>query len=294
MSTGPAIWSYWEDAPGRGPRAAYLDLCLETIERHRGGLALHVLDRDDAVQWLPDLDLERWHALPAPNYRSDYARSRLLARHGGIWIDVDTIALAPLPRLLDELDDTGMVCWGRELGRFFGGLCAARAGAEFVTNWAMEQDRILSKRDDWSTLGYAALAQDITWHLARRHPWKSVPIGTVSPIPWYEWRRFFSRVESPGHVLSADPVTVVLWNAVMAPRLQGRSRDDLLADSSLLARLVRIGLGCSTVAEEDRGITRLHRLADLRFSTPGRKLEAGLRRASRSLTAKPPPLLEEV
>ena len=283
MSTGPAIWSYWEDAPGRGPRAAYLDLCLETIERHRGGLELHVLNRDDAVEWIPDLDVERWMALPAPNYRSDYARSRLLARHGGIWIDVDTVALAPLERFLDEVDDTGMVCWGRELGRFFGGLCAARAGSEFVTNWVAEQDRVLSRREDWSSLGYAALAQDVTWHLARRHPWKSVPIATVSPIPWYEWRRFFSRLESPGHVLRADPTTVVLWNAVMAPRLRTTGREELLRDSTLLGRLLRIGLGRSTVEEEDAGITRLHRLADLRFSGPGRKVEVGLRNAARAV-----------
>jgi hypothetical protein len=289
MTDGPAIWSYWEDAPGRGARAPYLDLCLETIERHRGELELHVLSRDDAVEWLPDLDVERWLALPAPNYRSDYARSRLLARHGGIWIDVDTIALAPLSRFLDEIDDTGMLCWGQELGRFFGGLCAAHPGAEFVTNWAQEQDRVLSKRDDWSTLGYAALAQDVTWHLARRHPWKSVPIGTVSPIPWYEWRRFFSRLESPGHVLAADPTTVVLWNAVMAPRLRTRSRDQLLGDSTLLGRLLRIGLGRSTVRDEDAGITRLHRLADLRFSTPGRKVETGLRNVAKAVGGRARP-----
>jgi hypothetical protein len=279
VTPSPAIWSYWEDAPGRGPRAPYLDLCLETIDRHRGGLELRVLGRDDAQAWLPDLDVERWLALPAPNYRSDYARSRLLARHGGIWIDVDTVALAPLPWLLEQIDHTGMVCWGHELGRFFGGLCAARAGAEFVVAWAAEQDRILSLRDDWSAIGYAALAQDITWHLAQRHPWKSLPMGKVSPVPWYQWRRFFSRLESPGHVLADDPVAVVLWNAVMAPRLRQRSREQLLGDATLLARLLRIGLGVTAVGEEDRGVTRLHRLADLRYSTAGSKVEAGTRRA---------------
>ena len=272
-----AVWSYWEDAPGRGPRAPYLDLCLETIARHANELELRVLGRDDAARWLPDIDLDRWHGLPAPNYRSDYARSRLLERHGGIWIDVDTIALGPLRHLLDELDDTGMVCWGQELGRFFGGLCAAAAGAEFVSAWAAEQDRVLTKCADWSTLGYAALAQDITWHLARRHPWKSIPIASVSPVPWYQWRRFFSRFESPRHVLAATPTTVVLWNAVMAPRLAGRTRQDILAGSTLLDRLLRLGLGTSTPDEEEDGYTKFHALADLRFSTPGRRVESGLR-----------------
>ena len=80
-------------------RSEYLDLCVETIERHVAPLELRVLSRHDAVTWLPDLDVERWESLPAPNFRSDYVRSRLLQRYGGIWIDVDTVALSPLSQL---------------------------------------------------------------------------------------------------------------------------------------------------------------------------------------------------
>jgi Glycosyltransferase sugar-binding region containing DXD motif len=275
-----AVWSYWEDVPGSS-RAAYLDLCLETIRSHAHPLELRLLGPDDASTWLPDLDVERWEHLPAPNYRSDYIRSRVLQRHGGIWIDVDTVALSSLSSLLSELDGSGIVCFGRELGRFFGGLCAAAPGSAFVDAWVEEQDRALSTHHDWSLLPYAALAQDVTWSLARRLPWKALPMERVAPIPWYQWRRFLSRVESPRRLLAPRPVTVVLWNAVMASALSRQTREELLTSRMLLSRLLRIGLGMSSVTGEEDGWTRLHSFSSARFSLPGQRVETTTRRVLR-------------
>ncbi|HEY5024079.1 MAG TPA: capsular polysaccharide synthesis protein [Acidimicrobiales bacterium] len=279
MSTEPAavVWAYWENHR-RARRSEYLDLCVDTIERHVAPLELRVLSRHDAVTWLPDLDVERWESLPAPNFRSDYVRSRLLQRYGGIWIDVDTVALSPLTQLLDELDDTGMVCFGKEFGRFFGGLCAAAPGTAFVDAWVEGQDKALSRRTDWTDLPYPALAQDVTWELARRLRWKALPMERVAPVPWYEWRRFFSRLESPRRLLEASPITVVLWNVVMGPILRDQTRTELLAGRTLLSRLLRLGLGHSTAPEEEDGWTRLHALSSVRFSLPGQRLESTLRR----------------
>ena len=272
-----AVWTYWESRTS-APRSAYLDLCLETIRLHSPPLELRVLDRHSATQWLPDMDLERWEGLPAPNYRSDYARSRLLQRHGGIWIDIDTIALAPLSGFVDAVDDTGIACWGKELGRFFGNMCAAVPGSPFVDAWAQGQDDALTRHKDWSAMPYSALAQDVCWSLGRTMPWKSLPMGRVAPVPWYQWRRFLSRLESPARVLAQSPMTVVLWNAVMAPLLRGRSHADLLAGRMLLSRLLRIGLGQATPEAEEDAWTRLSVLSNLRFSDRGQGIETALRR----------------
>lgn len=270
------VWAYWEDRPG-STRAPYLDVCLQTISRHAAPLEVHVLGREDAPRWLPDLDVERWERLPAPNFRSDYVRSRVLQRYGGIWIDVDTVVLRPLTELLDELDDTGVVCFGKEQGRFFGGLCAARTGVDFVDAWVANQDKALERFPDWSDLPYATLAQDVTWELARTFPWKALPMEKVAPIPWYQWRRFFSRLESPRHVLAGSPVTVVLWNAVMAPGLRHQSQHDILSSKMLLSRLLRLGLGTSD--DEEDGWTNLAALSALRFSVTGQRVESTMRRA---------------
>lgn len=249
-------------------------------------MPLRVLGRSDTPKWLPDLDIDRWERLPAPNYRSDYVRSRVLQRYGGIYIDIDTIAMSPLSELLDAVDDTGVVSFGKELGRFFGGLCAATAGAPFVDAWVEGQDKALDRSNDWSTLGYAALAQDVTWHMARRHPWKTLPMERVAPIPWYQWRRFLSRVESPARILAPRPVTIVLWNAVMAPSLRPRSRDQLLEASMLLSRLLRIALGVSEPAAEEDAWTKLHMVSQWRFSTPGQKVETAARRLLQRSTSR--------
>jgi len=272
-----AVWAYWEDGP-RGRRSVYLDLCLETIKRHVAPLELRLLSRDDAVTWLPDLDVERWSELPAPNYRSDYVRSRVLQRHGGIWIDIDTVVLSPLSELLDQLDGAGMACWGQELGRCFTNLCAASPGAAFVDAWVRKQDEVLDRSRRWSDLGYSALAQDVSWGLARNLPWKSMPMDRVAPVPWYQWRRFLSRTESPGRLMAPRPVTFVLWNALMAMPLRRYDRDHLLASRILLARLLRIGLGLSEPTDEEDAWTRLHELSALRFSNFGQRVEATARR----------------
>ncbi len=284
-----AVWAYWEDGP-RGRRSVYLDLCLETIQRHVAPLELRLLSRHDAVTWLPDLDVERWHELPAPNYRSDYVRSRVLQRYGGIWIDIDTIVLSSLSELLDQLDSTGMACWGRELGRCFTNLCAASPGAAFVDAWVQKQDEVLDRSRLWSELGYSALAQDVSWGLARNLPWKSLPMNRVAPVPWYQWRRFLARTESPARLLAARPVTFVLWNALMAMPLRRYDRARLLASPILLARLLRIGLGLSEPSQEEDAWTRLHEFSALRFSKFGQGVESTARRVMGRRSAGAPPV----
>lgn len=278
--TAGVVWSYWETPPGK-TRAAYLDLCLETIRRHADPLEFRCLGPDDTLELLPEIDAKRWRALPAPNYRSDYVRCRVLHHYGGIWIDVDTIALSSLAGLLAEMDETtSTVCFGKEHGRFFGGLCAARPGSTFMERWAARQDEILSANDDWTTLRYANLAQDVTWTVAREVEWKALPMERVAPIPWYQWRRFFSRLESPRRLLAADPITVVLWNAVMAPALRDTTSGQLLRGRMLISRLLRLGLGLSKIEDEEDLLTAFHRASELRFSETGQHLETAVRRAT--------------
>jgi hypothetical protein len=70
----------------------------------------------------------------------------------------------------------------------------------------------------------------------------------------------------------------VLWNAVMAPALQDATRERLLASRMLLSRLLRIGLGHSTVEAEEDLYTKLHVLSAARFSLAGQRMELTSRR----------------
>jgi capsular polysaccharide synthesis protein len=271
-----AVWMYWEDVPGT-TRAPYLSLCLETVRRHAGRMDVRVLDQDSVFTWLPDLDADLWRRLPAPNYRSDYARTRLVHRYGGLWLDIDLVAVGSLESLMRPLDRYDLAGYGRELGRFYSNLFAARAGSEFVRRWLEAQDDELRRTTDLASMRWAALAQDVVLPIARSVPYYNIPASDVAPVWWYEWRRFMSRLESPGRILGDGTVTVMLWNKVMGPELADASEQDLLAGRSLLSRLLRIGLGQSTLEDERDLWTRAHRLSDVRFSRAGQALERRLR-----------------
>ena len=242
---------YWEDLPGRR-RPAYLDLCFESVQRQATNLDLVVVGPESIFDYAPDVDPTVWAGLPGPNFRSDYARTRLLYRYGGIWIDYDLIAFRPLTELLAPLADQAIAGWGKEnRGRFYAGLFAARPGSDFVRRWLEAQDDRLQQSGDERSLPWPALAQHITEPLAQELDYYSWPMRRISPVMWWEWRRFTSNLDSPSRVLSFSPYTVMLFNKVMGPRVGLLSRKDVLEGQTLLSRLLRISLGLTTEEEEE-------------------------------------------
>ena len=243
-------------------------------------MALEVLDEERVFDWLPDLDVATWKALAVPAQRADYARTRLIYRYGGLWVDADCIAMAPLAELTDLLADHELVSWGGDVqGRFFNNLFAARPGAAFVARWIEEQDRALASSDDWSRLPWAALGSDPVYPFVLDEDYVNVPAARVAPVLWFGWRRFLSPFQSPARVLAESPVTVMLWNKGMGPKLAGRSAEQLRSSPMLLARLLRIALGTSTLDDELDLLTRLAPVSDLRYGRIGRATERRVRRA---------------
>jgi hypothetical protein len=277
-------WMYWEDVPGR-PRPPYLDLCLDTVRHQATGVELTVTGRDSIFEYVPEIDRGIWERLPGPNFRSDYARTRLLHRYGGVWLDFDLIAIRPLTELLAPLAQSDVLGWGREdQGRFYAGLCASRPGARFVERWLEAQDETLARaaRDDQG-LPWAALAQDITQPLAAELGYRAWAMQTIAPVMWWEWRRFTSRLDSPRRILDLRPYTVMLFSKVMDPWFEPLGASEILAGPTLLSRLIRIALGESTVEDEEARIGRLAPLSRLRFSRAGQEVEKQYRWRLRGL-----------
>ena len=271
------VWMYWEYRNRARVRPAYLDLCLETIRRHLGPLTLELVDRENVFEWLPDLDADTWHRLPEATFRSDYCRTLLMHRYGGLYLDYDCIALEGLDTLLEPLATHEFAGWGAEAeGRLYNNLFAARPGARLLEEWIEAQDAVLRASDDWDSLPRAVLGMHLAAPLAARLEHYNFPLPTIAPVMWYEWRRFFSRTASPVPVLAQRPRTVMLWNGFMAPPLRTVSEQQLRRGRTLLCRLLRIGLGESTLEEELDAWTRLHLISDIRFSSLSRKVERRL------------------
>jgi hypothetical protein len=202
-------------------------------------------------------------------------------------MDCDVIAMSDLEELFEPLEKEEVAGWGREHeGRFYNGLFVSRPGAAMLAEWIEAQDEVLQRSSDWSSLSWAALGQDIIRPIARRSRYVNIPSSRIGPVPWFEWRRFLSKLERPSRVLSAQPVTVMLWNRELGPRLERVSVDAISRDRMLLARLLRIALGETTVDQEEDAWSRLHALTDIRFSTQGRRLELHARRVAAGARAR--------
>jgi hypothetical protein len=271
------VWMYWEHDPARG-RAPYLDLCMQTILKNRGTLALEMVDERTIFDWLPELDITMWNALRSPTSRSDYGRIRLLHTYGGLYLDADCIAMAPLHCLTAPLESNSFVSFGLDDGPIQNNFFAARAGDPVLEQWIDAQDRVLSNVSDPSALPRTALGEPLLTPIASHAPHFTFPERTIAPVMWYEWGRFFSRCTAPRRVLQHRPLTVMLYNEFMGGPLRATSIDDLRNGRTLLSRLFRIALGMSTVEDETDIWTRAHVLADARYSSFGRALRGKLRR----------------
>ena len=275
------VWMYWEKRRPTTIRASYLDLCLETVEAHLDGLSLEVVDERSIYDWLPDLDRATWEGLPRPASRSDYGRSRLLWRYGGIYLDFDCIVIDSLRRLLEPLKHTSLAGWGDESeGLFYPGLLVARPGSAFLGEWIVAQDRLLHGSDDVPGLGYAGLGQGVLGDIAEHVEHHKFPVEQIAPIPWHQSARFFSTTATPASLLAHQPITVMLWNRAMGERLEKQSKAQVLADKTLLSRLLRIGSGRSTLDEELDLRTRLHVVSELSFSDPAMKFRGWVHRTN--------------
>jgi Glycosyltransferase sugar-binding region containing DXD motif len=270
------VWMYWEHDPGH-PRAPYLDLCRRTIEHRLDALSLQVVDDRTVRDLLPDLDEVTWSRLPDPVRRSDYCRVRLVHRYGGLYLDADCLALAPLSRLLEPLVSVPFVTYGTPGGLLQNNLFAARAGSELLGCWMDAQDELLHDADV-GALGRTALGEPLLTPLAARLEHHRFPERVVAPVMWYEWGRFFSKTTPPNWVLRHAPLTVMLYNEFMGTTLRDVPEEELLRGRTLLSRLFRIALGQSTPDAETDFATRLHLGADLVYSPSGRAAMGRLRR----------------
>jgi hypothetical protein len=102
------IWAYWhhkEDCPNSShcklpPQVA---LCSETVYKNKGSFDYVVLHMDDVPKYLNMLELPlRWREL-TPQHQKDAIMNGMLARYGGVALDITTLLLRPLDDYWDEM-----------------------------------------------------------------------------------------------------------------------------------------------------------------------------------------------
>lgn len=97
---GP-IWQYWAQGPENAPDI--VKLCLQSVERNRGGRDLIVLTDStlrDHVE-LPEHVWAKRHLMTRTHF-SNFVRLALLKTHGGTWFDATIMLRSPMPDALQR------------------------------------------------------------------------------------------------------------------------------------------------------------------------------------------------
>ena len=92
------IWMYWQQGLAAAPEN--IRKSVESIRRHAGGRAVHVLDETSAADFTALPDAVRARILAGqmhPAHVADVLRMFLLRDHGGLWVDASFFAAVPLP-----------------------------------------------------------------------------------------------------------------------------------------------------------------------------------------------------
>jgi hypothetical protein len=253
----PPIWMAWT---GDNPLPDLLALFLESVRRHNGAdFEVIVVTPENVRQCLEPHPAYQYLSL---NHRADYLRLHLLHRYGGVYLDMDTIALRSLAGLYQDLASFDIVTYdGATWGEVFGSSVfgPTRRGSVLTTAWTEEIDRRLDANHDAlaahrresddlhkDSLGWSALMSELVTPIA----WRLVNAGQLSvrlldPV----WAHF-----APGQPGSSDvmrecsPVVpdtelLILNYTTFADPIRRLSRAEILGSEIGLCRLIQHAVG---------------------------------------------------
>jgi len=122
------IFTFWEP---KGMMVPYLQLCMRTWEKNLPDYEVVVLDHSNLGDYIPEgtLDLSALKRMRLP-LQKDAILVAVLLEHGGIFMDVDTLALRDIAPVVARLKHTEMVMFSEHLA-----FVAARPGARILTLW---------------------------------------------------------------------------------------------------------------------------------------------------------------
>lgn len=120
----PYLWQFWDDIDGIENRPAYIDLCMETIDKHcSNSFNIIRLNSSNILDFIPEIQqYSKYIDKLIIAHKVDVYRMFLLYKYGGLYIDADVICMRDCIEIIDKLKDydfvgfgcTGDICtWGK-------------------------------------------------------------------------------------------------------------------------------------------------------------------------------------
>ena len=102
----PPLWFYWDNKDNRSQMPPQICLALKSLHCHNHQhFTIRILNSELIHTYIPHVHPIFSYLIPA--HRADYARGRILEMFGGMYLDIDAIALQPLTQWFDLLANDG-------------------------------------------------------------------------------------------------------------------------------------------------------------------------------------------
>jgi len=137
------IFAFWVNKNNKLSIPPYLDLCMETWKKSIPDLELVIINYDNLYEWIDEdyLSKKELKTLTIPQQK-DAVSYALLYKHGGVFLDVDTIIFKDIYTEIEKLDDR-LYLFGRHLGA----LICKKAGNEALLHCMNTVKKTLEKEN---------------------------------------------------------------------------------------------------------------------------------------------------
>ncbi len=124
------IYTYWE-----GQKSHYIETCLSNLSRHNV-----ILLTPENLQQHVDLSVidKKWSLQRLPALRSDCIRAAVIAQHGGLWLDADTVLLRDPRPVFDVNSEFSCI---QHRNHIISGMFYAKKNSAFMQCWIDEINR---------------------------------------------------------------------------------------------------------------------------------------------------------
>ncbi len=171
------IFTFWEP---HGALLPYLDLCRQTWSRHLAAFEIALIDYGNLAEYLEPgtYEIPLLQTFPI-HVQKDAVMVAVLRRHGGVFMDLDTLVLGDVSPLLHSLATSEVVLFDSHLA-----FVAARPQARILSLWEEAiQRRLAELRQSggsgngasWNTLGNSLLSAAMDDVARSTWPWLKVP-----------------------------------------------------------------------------------------------------------------------
>jgi hypothetical protein len=249
MTNAPAgnvIWQYWET---RGEKPRYID-GLHEIAKRNSGVEVILVTPQTLADYLPDLEPEILGVAELA-HKADMIRTRLVMRHGGMWLDSDAVVLSDLNWLFDLLAEHEFVGFNNQ-GRMQEArpwvrvnCFLSRPDGQVVSEWVAGQRQKLTQATfGWSEIGAAMLNL-----ICLAHPdlVNILPLEKICPIPHKKVADFLLKDDALAGRILDECFMVMLSNRSIEIRqipLQHLTVEKIAAGDYVLSRILRQALAC--------------------------------------------------